>query len=465
MKIRSQIVAAIVPLFVGLSLVTGGVMYYLQTKELAWGFHEEASSIAVVTARFLDSKTIQQASSDGPTAQPANEAVPALFKKIMAAGRARRLAIFSVKDQRQLYDVATSNSVSRNLQVPSYIISQLANQSFVIGSIEKGKGNSEYLTTYASIRNSNGEMTGILAVETTADTVQLRRGELLQSLLISMTCAAILGLILTLVISRLITRRLASLTEAVSNVETSYYDQKPSIGIIDELNDLENTFNTLRSVLKEVLSKIWRTIIETEQFRTKEDLMCAFKNEFQSPVQKTIYDIDAAGTLLGCRPMGSFFGIEELQDCGCAVAGKIAESEIMEQTQTASAALAFITQSMKNGDISTSLKSALNLFDLTRCECVIWKKSASKVTHWSLETDSRQWQQETVELPDGVPLVFHTMDICIDKRIRTYVDEFKHLPQETLMHEIRMIVDEKLGGALILIRKCLPEQPLEQETK
>jgi len=457
MRIRSQIVTAIVPLFVGLSLVTGGIMYYLQTKELEWGFHEEASSIAVVTARFLDDKNLQQA-SDSSTVKPVNEIISALFKKIMRAGRARRFVVFSSQDQRLLYDVATSNSVSQNMQIPPYVMTKLSNQPFVIGSIKKGKGNSEYLTTYASIRNLKGEMTGILAVETTADTVQLRRGELLQSLLISMTCAAILGLILTLVISRLITKRLANLTEAVSNVETNYFDQKASIGIIDELNDLENTFNTLRSVLKEVLSKIWRTTIETEQFRTKEDLMCAFKTEFQSPVRKTICDVEAVGTLLGCRPMGSFFGIEELQDCGYAVAGKIAESEIMEQTETASAALAFITQSIKNSDISTALNLVSSLFDLTRCECVIWEKAASKVMLWSLDKDSRQWQQKTVTLLNGVTLVFHTMDTCIDQRIRIYVDEFKHLPQEALMREIRMIVDEKLGGALLMIRKSSSEQ-------
>jgi hypothetical protein len=89
---------------------------------------------------------------------------------------------------------------------------------------------------------------------------------------------------------------------------------------------------------------------------------------------------------------------------------------------------------------------------------VIWEKAASKVMLWSLDKDSRQWQQKTVTLLNGVTLVFHTMDTCIDQRIRIYVDEFKHLPQEALMREIRMIVDEKLGGALLMIRKSSSEQ-------
>lgn len=458
MRIRSQIVAALVPLFVGLSLVTGGVMYYLQSKELEWGLHEEASSIAVVTARFLDGETISRIMAGNVP----NENVCNLLRQITLSGRARRLTVFAAQDLKQLLDVTTSNSVSRAFRVLPSTATQLAVQPFVIGSIEKGKEGSRYLTTYASIRNSNGDLAGILASETTADILQSRRGELFQSLLVSITSSALLGLLLALVISTLITRKLANITKAVSSVEAGFYDHKATAGIIDELNDLENTFDTMRSVLKEAVSKIWRTIIETEQFRTKEDLVCAFKNKFQSPVHETIYNVEISGTLLGCKTTGSFFEIQKKQNCGYAVVGQVARAECMTQAENASAALAFITQITKNDDIPPTLKTASHLFDFIRCKFVTWEPSSPEVVVWSLDPESGQWHKDGSTLHAEATLTLHTMDTAIDRRIQTYAHEFRLLPQETLMKEVCMIVDEKLDGALLLIRRCISEQAREK---
>jgi uncharacterized protein YllA (UPF0747 family) len=50
------------------------------------------------------------------------------------------------------------------------------------------------------------------------------------------------------------------------------------------------------------------------------------------------------------------------------------------------------------------------------------------------------------------------MDTCIDRRIQTYAQKFRQLPQETLMKEIYMVVDEKFDGAMLLMRPCISRQ-------
>ncbi len=456
MKIRSQIIAALVPLFVGLALVTGGVTYYLQTKEMEWGLYEEASSIAVVVARFLDGETVRQISTDDSHSHSSKENTFNLFRKITSAGRASRLTIFTAPDWKQILDVTASNSFCRSIQFAPSVTVQLGNRPFVTGSIEKGSNGSSHLTTYASIRSKNGELSGILAVETAADFLQLHRGALIDFLLISITSSALLGLLLAMVISALITRKLANITKAVSSVEAGFYDHKPDAGIIDELNDLENTFDTMRSVLKEAVSKIWRTIIEAEQFRTKEELICAFKNEFQPPVHEIIYGVEISGTLFGCKTKGAFFEVRTAQEYGYAIAGQVESADYMKQAETVSAVLAFIGQTSKIEDIPSNLKTVTCLFNLINCKFVIWNPSSSKATTWLLDADSGQWHENTTMLNAKTTLILHTMNSTMDSRIQTYAHEFESLPQETLMKEICMLVDEKLDGAILLLRSCPP---------
>jgi len=461
MKIRSQIVAALVPLFVGLSLLTGGVTYYLQTKELEWGLYEEASSIAVVAARFMDGKTVRQISAGDPSALSSEKNISSLFGKIVSAGRAQQLTIFAAPDWKQILDVTNSNSLSRTLQVDPDVTAQLADRPFVTGPIRKDKDGSSHLTTYAPIRDTNGGMTGIVAVETAADFLQLYQGKFIYFLLISITSSALLGLVLAVIISTLITRKLSTITKAVSSVEEGFYDHEPATGIIDELNDLENTFDTMRSVLKEAVSKIWRIIIEAERFRTREELICAFKDEFQAPAHKTIHGIEISGTLFGCKTRGGFFGIQKAQECGHAIVGRVEGADYMRQAETVSAVLAFTEQIKKSDDIPSTLNNVSDLFDFISCKFVSWKPSSREATLWSLDVASRQWRQDRLMLDAETTLILHTMDSRMDQRIQTYAREFKSVAQETLMKEVCMLVDEKADGAMLLMRVFSGEKTRE----
>jgi HAMP domain-containing protein len=455
MRIQSQIVLALVPLFASLSLVTSGLTYYLQMKEVHWGLQEEASSIAASTARFLGGEGELSRSEDAGAAGVVRD----LLKKIAERSPARRITVFNTSNGAVLYDQVGAESVSDNPAPAPDSPERLADQPFVVSPVLRNRDGRAYLTAWAPVRDTQDKTTAVLAVETDATAVDARRRFLLKSTLISLAAASAIGLALSLLISRIITRRMTAMTLAVTRAESGRHDEQPVAGIIEELNDLANTFETMRSVLKEVVARRWRSIMEAEQFRTDEDLMCAFRKKFQTPTQKNLGGIEIAGDLLGCRPMGSVQGAWERKDGGgCAMTARLEEPNIVRQTLSASALLAYAEQMVRQDDVLTALQSTSDIFPFTQGSLVTWNRNGTDVARWAWDPASRQWRRESVALRVGETIVLHTLPPHLDSRIQAYLKPFGQLPLSDLLKEIRGITNELEGGALMLIRKTVGRQ-------
>lgn len=458
MRVRSHIAAAIVPLFLGLSIVTGALTYHLQVKELTWGLDEESTSIAVSAARLIDGAAVRRiAAGEEALEAPVRDQ----FRRILAWGRARRLTLLAGADLRVLVDVFDGDSPGAGVATPSpAVAAALERQPFVSGTPAKGAGGALTLTAFAPVRDAAGALLGILAVETRADTFASRRDAVLRSVLISLCAATLLGLLLAVLISRMITRRLSDLTDRVRQVETGGEVPGPGTGIIDEVNDLVNTFDTIQSVLGEVLAKTRRTLIETEQFRTEEDLMGAYLVEFQGPARTTVSGLDAAGSLFGRRPTGSFFGVWDLPGGGCAFVGTVGEQGLVERTVAGAAALAHLRQASRNGAVGPALASTAELFPGLACEGASWGDRGADVVRWSLGGEGGAGKCARVDLQSGATVVLHTMGAPADGRIDAYVGQFRRLSPDALLGEVVTIVDEGLGGALLLLQPSPTVSPV-----
>lgn len=454
MRIRAQIAVAIVPLFVGLTLVTGALTYYLQVKELTWGLSEESTSIAVATARLIDVAALKRLAAGE---RAADSAIREQFRQVISWGRARRLTLLAGADLRVLLEVVDGSPDDRVVEVPPAVVAALEHQPFATGALLQGATGSSALTAFAPVRDAAGTPLGILAVETRADALGSQRVAILRSVLISLLAAALLALLLTVLISTLITRRLSALTRRLLQAETAGAVSEAGAGVIDEMNDLENTFDTMRSVLDEVLSKNRHRLIEAEQFRTDDDLANSYGNEFQRPIRRTIAGMDVAGSLAGARPSGSFFGAWSLPDGGCAFVGTVEKQDILEQAVLAVAALACLEQTSRSVGLGRALAQTAEFFPLVLCDGVAWREGGTAAVRWSFDWGAGEWRQAPVELPAGAAVVLHTMGTHVDSRIHTYLEQFRSLAPETLLGEIRVLVDERLSGALLLARRAAIE--------
>src|SRR5262249_27700657 len=89
MRIRTQILLAILPLFVVLGLVSSALIVHAERRELRWGCREEAASLAVATAEFLDGDRYRDLAAQG-SVSPAGAEWRLPFQRILARNQAKR---------------------------------------------------------------------------------------------------------------------------------------------------------------------------------------------------------------------------------------------------------------------------------------------------------------------------------------------------------------------------------------
>lgn len=445
MRIKTQIMSALIPLFAGFALVMGGLLYYLQMREINWGLREEASSVAVTCARFASGGRI---GADGVV----DPAVAAGMRKIVAGGKVRSIVMFSADGRRNLLIYPTGVKSYERLLPPAGYVDVALDEACRIGNVMTEHG-VDTLPAWAPVRGADGKLAGVVAVETDAEVLSDTRDELLRFLFVPLAGSILLGLVLALVISGLLTRRLAVLTRAVARVEGGKYDEQPDDGMVEELNDLVNTFETMRSVLKEVVSRRWRAVIEGEQFRTEDDLMCVFKARFQAPLSVSICGMDVSARLMGCRPVGAFFGAWEADGAGFAMIGKVKAEGVMEQTRISSAAETFIRHGIGKGNVQATIETAADMFDMAVCRLVRWTQGAGRMESWTLDTGAKRWVREELEMKPSLTMAFSTLDKHDDERIRAYLNRYSQLALSDLARELGSIVDARDGGAMLLLRQ------------
>jgi HAMP domain-containing protein len=449
MRIRTQIVVAVVPLFFGMTLVTGALTYSLQVKELAGGLREESSSIALAAAQLADVETVQRLAAG---AAPAENPVRGQFRAILRWGRARRLTLLAGDGRRVLLDAAEAGAAGPPLSVPPPAAAALAREPFAVGSPRREPGGGTFLSAYAPVRDAAGTLLGIVAVETRVDSFTAQRAAIVESALISLCAASLLGLVLAVLISTAVTRRLSRLTRAVHRVEEAG-DGAAAGGVIEEVNDLVNTFATMKSVLGDVLARSNRARVEAEQFRTEDDLAQAFREEFQQARHREIAGMVVAGTVLGSQPAGSFFGMWEVPGGGCAFVGTVSEAGTLEQSVVAAAALAYLEQASRAGTVAPALASFADLFPLIQGEGVAWRRGADGAVRWTLDWGAGVWREEPVAAPAGATVILQTLGAPVGRRIGAYAAQYGRIPPEALLKEIPGIVDENLSGAVVLLRR------------
>lgn len=450
MKIRNQISMAIVPLFLGTTLVTGALTYFLQMRELTWGLSEEATSIAVATARLADEETVKRL-ADGRDL--ADNPIREQFQSIIRWGRARRLTLLSGVNHRILWDETDGVAPAAAVTLPESVAAVLEREPYALGTPRKEPGGGSSFRAFAPVRDATGALLGIIAIETRADTLTAQRAAILQSALVSLGAATLLGLLLSILISSMITRRLSRLTHAVSRLEASGDAPEIGSGVVHEINDLSNTFETLKSVLGEVLSRTRRTLVESEQFRTDEDLAETFRSVCQQPAFRAIAGLDVVGSVVGGFQPDSAFGIWETPSGGCAFIATISEQGALEQSLVAAAAIAYLEQASGRGDLAPALESMADLFPLLRCDGAAWRDAELELVRWSFDRCEGRWNRGSLQLHAGDTMILHTMGAPVDRRLRSYVELFQDSEPGTLLLELPSVLEGQRAGVVLLLKR------------
>lgn len=445
MKIRTQNLLAIVPLFLGLAVLIGALFYVVQYRELLWGLDEEATSIAVATARHLESESWLEDETDVDW-----EDLMAESMKVLEWERARRIAILS-PDLRVLFDSAEDEGDARPIGLSPTLHSRLSDRGFVGSSIRQDE-RGRYMMGFGSIRDEE-DIIAIVMVETDAEALTAHENRMRRDILFIVIGTVLIGFVLALTISRIISRRIVSLTRAASAVAAGRYDQPHEVGGVQEINDLSSTFNTMSSILSEVVSKTRRAVVEAEQFRTDDDLARAFTETFMPSEQRRVHGVDLSAMHVTSRSGGHFFGVWEKGDAVMAVVGEVSAGAGLSAPLTASACASMLQEHWKQKDLKAACAEWSRLFDLRAASVLSWPAGAAQLTHGVWDTKKQSFVYQTTPWP-AAPVVVHTVSERVAHRIKLYVETFGHLAPAELTQEIALTLDKEQQGAVILAKSA-----------
>lgn len=449
MKIRTQNLLAIVPIFLGMALISGVLTYITQRQEIMWGMREEISAMATATAEFLDREIIREL-QENPGNEELRERLETTLRRVERWNKKQRFFLLTPDYQEVFFSFGREDE-NKNIPQQAHKFSKLKGEEtdVVLTGVERDNQNRATMTAYIPIYDQDRRLLSVLGIEIDAQSFFDRTGEIRNRMYIVMSFIGLLGVIIASFISLIIAREINQLTQVSLTIASGQYNQRVNIGTIQEVSDLSNTFNTMSSILEEALSKTKRALIEGEQFRTSADLANYFSQNFFAPIEDNFNKVSVSARLISKRPSGDFFGVFNVNNGTYAVLGRLSENGDLGTVTSSSAAYTFIRQELNQHDPQQAFENMKRLFNLETFQCLFWDRTGGRIQTYKFH-DS--------DLVTGVNLlkgnrvvVFHTLSKANSEKVDLFVRNYGQIsPQELMKDILNVLVDDGIGSLILL---------------
>lgn len=231
MKIRSHITLMLFPLFMFVALTSGALRYKSESDQLLWGAEEHAKGAVVALAAHLEHFTPEHITGGELTTE---------FEKLFKWGRAQR--IFLASPAKKVVEILPNGATQpvNEVKVPDEYLD--------IGAVSYQHPSDIIMRAWTRVYNERSDGYFLLGVDTDTSHIAPALGEVTEEAMTAAVGVAALALLLSLILSTLIARKVKALTASIKQIGKSAGKLKN--GIISEINDLNNTFQTMDSLLK-----------------------------------------------------------------------------------------------------------------------------------------------------------------------------------------------------------------------
>lgn len=461
MRMKTQNLLGIVPLFLGLALGIAALTFYLYEREIRWALAEEANGLSLTIGSFISGEQFLRM-ANGAAEKTAREDIAGedLFMRldrILAVGRAKRIFGFTLGDHKLVFDVGPQKGTGEEAPFPRGLADRIEGESFAATDIRRLPLSGEHIVqSFSPIRDARRQVVGILGVHVDAGIFAQQVSRWGFQSLRGLVAALLIGMVCALVISSVMQRRIAVLNAAVSAAAEGDYEAsvQSDLGLIRETNDLSNTFNTMISILRGVVAQTRRDIVNVTQFRTEENLRETLIQEYFKPKHVTQAGLTAFARIVHKGRRGMFFELLAAEDAVCALLGQAGAGHGLEQALQASAAANYARQHLADGDTRALVEAMTSLFNLEQLQILQWKVGADTLTVSRLD---RTGIVQTEDVPfTSDTAVFHNLDTEAGRRVDLYLKTFPRGSPEKLMDELAHVVetcDASDGGVLILLSR------------
>jgi HAMP domain-containing protein len=304
MSIRRTIILLTVPLFLGLALINGALLYFQEKAEMSQALGEQALAAAVTSAEFISAME-----------RPQEElARPLRAKALQAAAR-------HVTGLDGIY-LVMPGAESQALVPPSRPWS-------LDGLVQPGRAHSlpaqadatghRYVVALAPTVGG-----AFVAARIDAEPMFARMDTIRYAIVLIVLVSGVIATVLALFVARRIVRELDEnhrMIAAIAAGDAIPSDQEMTIR---EVRDLAGAVRLMEASSKAAAERSRRVTARRDRKRTVETALAANRDSEFAPVVRTLAGAQVAARICGDAPLGVFFALCAKSDRGMVVLGRCA---------------------------------------------------------------------------------------------------------------------------------------------
>lgn len=436
MSIRLRYYLAILPLFLGVALINGLLVYTLDRQEIRWGLQQRAESSAAVLAGFWP--TVFEESAERQRA------------KLRAfARRLGGVAITGFTERGEASLLLELEGVAPARLDPQRA-ARLAEQPLDWDWQSRPEADSDLNIGFARVPDGSGGDYRILAVSEPDQTLREATAALVGRLGLLSLVMLLAGVLVAEWLTRFARRELGALGEAARQLAGGQYLQHWPVGRIRELNDLGGTLLTMASLLADGSHQTRRRFFEAELLPGDADLAAALRRSVLP--EQLPEGLAARCTWRGLGPSlpEEFFGQRRVAEGWWVVVGvQRAEAQLRSELQRSLAALACrdaLLERLAAGSAAAALGELLAQFPCSVLQ-LLWLPDSGPARGWNLDPLSQQLVEFT---PRRRFVMIGTVSREAIRLARAYEGQFPRRALEQAMEEIGGLLSGSQRGILAM---------------
>ena len=310
MSIRLRYYLAILPLFLGVALINGLLVFMLDRQEIRWGLEQRAQGSAVVLAGFWPTL-------EGETAERQRDKLKAF---------SRRLGGVAVDWLEPSGSGWTSTPLLARegmaLPLPD-AASELALHSGRAAwqFVERSDAESDLNIGYAALSGADGELHAVVSVGEADTSLREATAALMRRMALLTGLLLLGGVVVAEWLTRFARRELGALNAAARQLAEGHYLQHWPMGRIRELNDLGGTLLTMTSLLADGSHQTRRRFFEAELLPGDADLAACLRQTTLPRELPEALSQRCAWRCIGEPLADEFFGFQRTPDGWIVLAG------------------------------------------------------------------------------------------------------------------------------------------------
>jgi hypothetical protein len=441
MTIRLRYHLALLPLFLGITVVNIGWYWLLEARELAWGVVEQAQARAITLAALWPVHR----------GDPAARAL-AMERFSQQAGGVS-VSWFEPHQGSWSAQVLCQDPELRPVPAPDRdVVAELVARPAAARGVTFPEFHFDQVTAYAGVRDATGRVRAIVGIIEKDAIVRAEIDWLVATSAIFAGAVMLTGFVVTEALARRARREIAAVTAGAEALSRGEYDSTWPDSAVRELDDLSSTLRSIGRILADGVQRTRRRFLQAQQLPGEEEIAATYRRRAAAPPDHGADEaVDHALCQVGRGCPEDFWGWRREGPVWAAAIGRLQpgteEMPALERLVRASAARGFILGQLVTRDPANLWAEFDAVFP---CLCGESAVAASAERLAQLQTHGID-RQALPPLTAGVG-VLGTLDADAMLTARAYAARFPDRPLAALARDLPALFAERHNGLILLFR-------------